>query len=288
MNAFRTLLLFLVFHSLQPIVSYSQKSDSACIFKPEDKQIIEQKLETFRSRSDLPIGELIVEVGLSFQDKPYVVASLENGPLERLVVNLREFDCTTFAETCLALARTVKLGKTDFKTFVNELTQIRYRKGIRQGYASRLHYFSEWISDNEQKGLVSSQPNKAGVRLEKVINFMSTHPGSYPVLKSNPEFIPEIARVEAGLTQSGFWYFPKSMQNELLNAVRHGDIIALTSDIKGIDMNHVGIAVEQNGKIRLLHASQSSQKVSLSEGPITDFIQAESKNSGIAIARPLF
>ena len=31
---------------------------------------------------------------------------------------------------------------------------MRYRGGKRRGYASRLHYFSEWISDGARRGLV--------------------------------------------------------------------------------------------------------------------------------------
>ena len=34
---------------------------------------------------------------------------------------------------------------------------MRYRGGKRRGYASRLHYFSEWISDGAQRGLVADR-----------------------------------------------------------------------------------------------------------------------------------
>jgi hypothetical protein len=259
-----------------------------CIFQAEDKQIAEEKLNLFSSKSKIPISDLIVEIGLSFQGTPYVSASLENGLEEKMVVNLRELDCTTFAENCLALARTVKLGKTDFATYVSELEHIRYRDGIRNQYPSRLHYFSEWIQNNHKRGIVSELVNQNGEKSEKAINYMSTHPSDYPVLKDHPELIPAIAKQEKELTNTGFMYFPKTNIPNLYKNLKHGDIIALTSSIDGVDVNHVGIIIRKGNEFYLLHAPLSGKKVLVSDSPITDFIKPNSKNNGIMIARPVF
>ncbi len=260
-----------------------------CIYQPEDKSIVENILHKFSNEDKKPINELIVEIGLTFLGTPYVAATLENGLDEKLVINLRELDCTTFVETCLALAQTVKLGKTDFESFTNELERIRYRDGIRNQYPSRLHYFSEWIHNNQIKNFISEEPNYQGVKINKSINFMSTHPEDYPVLKSNPELIPDIAEQEKELSVTDFYYFPKKDPENLLKNLKHGDIIALTASIESkVDINHVGLIVLKDGVFHLLHASLSGNKVILSEGSVTDFIQPESKNSGIMIARPIF
>ncbi len=245
-------------------------------------------MKQFAPKSELPMADLIVEIGLSFLGTPYVVASLENGMEEKMVINLRELDCTTFAENCLAIARVVKSGKTDFASFVAELERIRYRDGIRNKYPSRLHYFSEWISNNSQKGIIDETPNQSGVKSDKTINYMSTHPSSYPVLKEHPEIIPEIALQEAGLTKKGFMYFPKNNLPNLYSHLSHGDIIALTSSIDGVDVNHVGIILKKGSEFYLLHAPLSGKKVLVSDGPIADFLKPESKNNGIIIARPVF
>lgn len=255
---------------------------------PEDKQIAEEKLKLFSSKSDLPISELISKIGLSFLETPYVVASLENGLDEKLVINLRELDCTTFVENCLALARAVKLGKTDFESFVAELEKIRYRDGIRSQYPSRLHYFSEWIHNNHKKGLISETPNLNGEKSGKTINYMSTHQAQYPVLKEHPELIPSIAEQEKELTTAGFMFFPKENLSDLFKYLQHGDIIALTSSIEGVDINHVGIAIKKNDGFYLLHAPLSGKKVLISDGQLSDFLKPASKNNGIIIARPVF
>jgi hypothetical protein len=269
-------------------ISVAQSTPNNRIMQPEDKRIAEEKLNVFKPKSALPISELITEIGLSFLGTPYVVASLENGLEEKMVINLRELDCTTFAENCLALARTVKAGNTDFESFVSELVRIRYRDGIRNQYPSRLHYFVEWISNNQDKRIIDGTPNQNGIKSNKVINYMSTHPTNYPVLKEHPELIPTIAAQEKALTQTGFMFFPKNNITNLYKQLQHGDIIALTSNIDGVDVNHVGIILKRGTEFYLLHAPLSGKKVLVSEGPITDFIKPESKNNGIMIARPVF
>lgn len=280
------ILLLLLFIGLN--VSHAQQNNNELIMLPEDKQIAEEKLKLFFSESDLPISELITKIGLSFLETPYIVASLENGLDEKMVINLRELDCTTFVENCLALARTVKLGKSDFESFAAELEKIRYRDGIRNKYLSRLHYFSEWISNNHQKGLIIETPNLNGEKSDKTINYMSTHPAQYPVLKEHPELVPSIAIQEKELTAKGFLYFPKENIPNLYKHLQHGDIIALTSSIEGVDINHVGIVLKKGNEFYLLHAPLSGKKVLVSEGPITDFLKPASKNNGIMIARPVF
>ena len=281
-------LLLVLLTNLNATFAQMKTSPSNCIFQAEDKRIAEEKLKLFSSRSALPISDLIPEIGYSFLGTPYVGATLENGLEEKLVINLRELDCTTFAENCLALARTVKSGKTDFESYAAELEKIRYRNGIRNQYPSRLHYFSDWIHNNAGKKIISEEPNLKGEKFEKTVRFMSSHPESYPVLKAHPELIPEIAEQEKQLSSVSFYYFPKSNPENLLKNLKHGDIIGLTSSTEGMDINHVGIIIWKDGQFHLLHAPLSGGKVLISEGPITDFLKPASKNSGIMIARPVY
>jgi hypothetical protein len=282
-------ILFLVYSlSMSTCFTQAKTGLNDCIYQPEDRKIAEDKLKTFSAKSTLPISELIPEIGYSFIGTPYVGATLENGLEEKMVINLRELDCTTFAENCLALARTVKSGKTDFESFITELEHIRYRNGIRNQYLSRLHYFSEWILNNAAKKIVSDEPNRMGERFNKPIQFMSTHPDSYPVLKAHPELIPTLAEEEKEISAAEFFYFPKNNFENLLKNLQHGDIIGLTSSVDGLDINHVGIIVWKDNQFHLLHAGLSAKMVVISDSPITDFLKPESKNTGIMIARPVF
>lgn len=283
------ILLFLILSmGMNSLCAKSQINLKECIFQPEDQRIAEEKLNAFSSDANLPIADLVVKIGLSFLETPYVAATLENGLEEKLVINLRELDCTTFVESTLALARTIKLKKKDFESFAAELQKLRYRDGIRNQYPSRLHYFCEWIESNDKKGIISGKANQNGIESDKVINFMSTHPSDYPVLKGHPELIPTIAQQEKEISAKGFMYFPKSNIANLYHNLQPGDIIALTSSIDGVDVNHVGIIIKKGNEFHLLHAPLSGKKVLVSDGPITDFLKPQSKNSGIMIARPVF
>ena len=53
---------------------------------------------------------------------------------------------------------------------------MRYRGGERRGYTSRLHYFSEWISDGERRGLVRDRGAElGGVEDARPLRFMTGH-----------------------------------------------------------------------------------------------------------------
>jgi len=279
---------FLIAFSIGPSFSFAQLNPGNSIFKAEDRRIAEEILNRYSSKSTLPLSALITEIGQSFLGTTYVAATLENGLEEKLVINLRELDCTTFVEYCLALARTLKSGKTDFESFASELERIRYRDGIRNQYLSRLHYFSEWIHNNHLKNIVDESPNQKGVKLVKPINFMSAHADKYPVLKAHPELIPSMFDQEKQLSATPFYFFPESDPQKLVENLKHGDIIGLTTSIAGLDITHVGFILMKNGQFLLLHASQTEGKVAISDSPVTDFIKPESKNSGIVIARPIF
>ena len=280
--------IFLILLSCNLNFLYAQSAKSDWLFQPEDKRIAEEKLNLYSSKLNVPISELITEIGLSFVDTPYAAATLENGADEKLVINLRELDCTTFVENCLALALTVKMGKTDFESFAAQLEQIRYRDGLRNQYPSRLHYFSDWVNNNQKKGFIDQTPNLDGELFVNPINFMSTHSSSYLVLKEHPELIQVIAEQEKVLTQTGFLYFPKNDLPNLYKNLEHGDIIGLTSSVDGLDVNHVAIVILKNKEFYLLNASQKAGKVLVSAEPLSDYLKPQSKNNGVIIARPIF
>ena len=109
-------------------------------------------------------GQLMLEIGKFFLGTPYRAGTLETKGAEHLVVNLREHDCFTFVENVVALAWLVKSREKSFDAFRRVLLKIRYRQGRLQGYSSRLHYFSDWIHDNQKKGIVRDVTAEIGGR----------------------------------------------------------------------------------------------------------------------------
>ena len=218
---------------------------------------------------------------------PYVAHTLETQP-EQLIINLRELDCTTFAENCLALARTAKTKKPSFKIFTNEMQLIRYRDGVIDGYPSRLHYFSEWILDNDKKQTVKSLSKSiSDIKFTKNINFMSHHPDSYKPLKNNAVFIEAISKQESNLSNNELYYIPTEKLESLKHKIKNGDIFGITTNVDGLDITHVGIAFFKGDELHFMHASSKAEKVILSEETLYDYLTNRKSATGIMIARPL-
>ena len=254
-----------------------------------DQRIFAEKIELARrERFDtLSIGTMMVRIGESFLGTKYTPGTLEAEGPERLVINLEELDCVTYVENVLALARIVRAGTTTWEAYVAELERIRYRDGRLDGYPSRLHYFSEWIDDNAELGLVRNITRDiGGVPLDEPINFMSTHPDSYRQL-SDPATLQAIREMEARLTNEPRWYIPEDALPGVMSRLENGDIIAATSSIEGLDVAHTGLAVRRDDGVYLMHAPLVGEEVQLSETTIDARIQGFEAQDGIMVARPL-
>lgn len=218
---------------------------------------------------------------------PYVANTLDVQDEETLVVHLDKADCTTFVETVLALVLAEWEEKKDFGSFKRALERIRYRGGKLDGYLSRLHYFSDWIKDNEQKGIVRERTKELGLSLPQVLNlnFMSTHPASYRPLESHPELITKLVEIERGWEKVPVSYIPKDKLNagrkEL--GIRNGDILAITTNISGLDVVHTGFACWMGDKLHLLHASSVLKKVVLDSQTLYDYSKNKKAHTGVRV-----
>ena len=232
------------------------------------------------------MGTTIVSVGKTFTGAPYVARTLEINEEEVLIINLREFDCTTYVENVLAFSLLVSKEEENINAFTSVLRNIRYRDGELKGYPSRLHYFTDWIADNEKKGLVRDISQElGGKKLEKEINFMSEHRDLYPMLKEDSS-LEQIKKTEGELSNRDLYYLPKEEIADAEGRIQNGDIVALATSIDGLDVTHTGFAIRSgDGRIHLLHASSSGQ-VEITQVPLADYLSGIKSNIGIIVARP--
>lgn len=264
--------------------------------KVDDRAIFDEKMALARDEhlDALPLGETIAQLGTSFLGTKYTPGTLEVPGPERLVINLRELDCVTFVENTLALARLVRAGEDDFDAFRAELRRIRYRGGVLDGYPSRLHYFSDWIADAEQKGLVRDVTRElGGVRDTEPLDFMSTNRDAYRQLaqadatgesRSN---LAAIREIEARISARPRYYIPQERIAEAAPHIRSGDIIGATSSVEGLDVAHTGIALWIEGELHLLHAPLVGKSVEISKLPLAERILGIEGQDGIMVARPV-
>lgn len=223
---------------------------------------------------------------------PYVARTLEGGERERLVVNLRQLDCTTYVENVIALYLCIKNGETTFRDFCNYLRKIRYENGIVT-YPTRLHYFSYWIDQNTLTGIVREivpQDSSVTEDSEYDIYYMSSNPEKYPALRKDTSLIDDIAEMEKYFDGKTYRYIPKAkLKNpeSLQPYIKDGDIIAIVTNKKGLDISHIVFAAWHKGNLHLLNASSIHKKVVEEPMSLYKYMMRHPSQTGIRIIRVL-
>ncbi|MGA3281917.1 MAG: N-acetylmuramoyl-L-alanine amidase-like domain-containing protein [Smithella sp.] len=235
--------------------------------------------------SDLSYGDLIVEIGRLFINIPYKAQTLECPDNEKLVVNLSAFDCTTFVETVLALTKCAAAGNISSYELKKYLKLIRYRLGKIDGYSSRLHYFTDWLHDNENKKIITDMSRRLGGKPQrKKINFMTAHSQLYGALKNEAER-RKMSLIEKNLSRKTVYIIGINHFGAIKTEVENGDIIAFATQEEGLDIAHVGFALWQGGCLYLLHASKKEGGVVISKKTLLAYLKQNKKYSGIIVAR---
>jgi len=259
------------------------------IFREKVRWAWEQGLDS------VPIGDAVARFGASFVGTPYEAHTLDPPGPEKLVINLRGFDCVTFVENMLALAHFLRVAPRDalddpvryIPLYGELLRDIRYRDGEMSGYSGRLHYFTDWIWDNQRKDKVQDLSQRLGGVIDpEPIDFMSTHPDAYHQL-SDAAVLEAIRAAEGALNRGERYYLPQDDLTRWVDSIRHGDIIAATSTVAGLDIAHTGIAFRVGSDLHLLHAPLTGDVVEISPLPLAARILGFSSQDGIMVARPL-
>ena len=219
---------------------------------------------------------------------PYVAHTLE-GDEEKLTINIDELDCTTFVETLYALARTTMNGRYSWRDYAHHLEDLRYRHGEMGDYSSRLHYISDWIIDNSNRGNIVDVTSDIGCVRYKIknINFMSTHRDSYPSL-ANDAIYEKIKNFEIGYRNHRFPYVKKESLNskDVKSVVRRGDFVGFVTRIDGLDISHLGVVeLDEKGNIVLLDASMTGGKVMLEAVDLKTQMSKSAKTEGARFFR---
>jgi hypothetical protein len=255
-------------------------ADAQVRYLPEDTVIFARFLD------DSQQGDRdMIRTARFFMNVPYVGGTLEGNREEQLQINLREADCVTFAENVIALHLVLQSDHRTFANFCRILQLIRYRNGIIDGYLSRLHYVGEWLANNEQKGIVSLPAIPGCQTYAPEVSFMSTHCDAYPALKAYPDRCKTMGAIETNINELRLCYIPKEQVKNFEANIRNGDIIAITTHIKGLDIAHMGFALVQNNRAYLLHASSEKKKVIVSDATLHDYLARWKNHSGIIVAR---
>ncbi|MEO0605597.1 MAG: N-acetylmuramoyl-L-alanine amidase-like domain-containing protein [Myxococcota bacterium] len=197
-----------------------------------------------------------------FLGRPYSAFTLvgDAETPEQPVARLDGFDCVTFAESVVALAR----SRTP-EDFWPELRALRYDRG-HVDWAARNHFMNQWIARNRRDGRMRPVAPQATVTTGEVRK-LDLLPGyevqSWPVT-----------------------YVPVSALEILARQAEVGDVVAFVSRKPNLDTFHVGLLVPPEGEapLRVRHAGRKAGRVV--EQPLHEFI-TDNDVPGLLLARPV-
>ena len=280
-------ILSLLFLCILPFTAVHAQKDVDC------SKVDRIKITTWlhEAQSQKKSSNWLLYFGRKFIGTPYVGGTLDRADREKLVVDVSGVDCTTFVEQSLALALCARAGKFDFPTFCNRLARVRYIGGDI-AYLNRNHYFTLWINSNVQAGTVRDiqGPVPPFSAIQKInVSYMSTHWHDYHMLTVHQDWIQGISRMEKGINGLTYRYIPKRLIGDtslMRKAVKSGDILALVTNKKGLDISHVGIAVwNKNGTLHLLNASSIYHRVIVDPMSLAQYMSRHTSQIGIRVCR---
>ncbi len=194
----------------------------------------------------------------------FLCCPYENHPLsgsatspETFTASLSSFDCVTYIETILALARSMTVAD-----FCRRLRFLRYENG-RVEWRLRNHYMTGWIRNNVAQGSI------AEIRAGR-LSVLKTR-----ILSAVPGLPPRRVRFAA---------VPKANMKTYQERLRTGDIIFFISTRKDLDVFHCGILVETAGNLAMRHAARSQGGVV--EQDLREFMK-QNQMSGLIAVRPV-
>lgn len=220
-------------------------------------KVVEKPIETFNKKSLIAkkydnMNEKIHNVGLSFIGIPYLMST-------DTTIRFDSLDCYSFIQTITAIALNSKIENSNYNSFKKILRLTQYRDENITKFSSKYHYFTEWKMNLIARHWGSDfSEYYGGIKTTKKINFLSKIKK-----KSDQELINNENNIE------NFYYIPTNKMP--FDKLVDGDIVAIVSAKKNLDVEHVGIIHKKDNIVHLLHCS-SSKGVIISETPLEDYV----------------
>ena len=213
------------------------------------------------------VCERIQYISGKFLETPYLESTLIGGAAvdEELVVNLSGIDCFTFLDYVESMRRA-----SSFEGFLARLKETRYRSGFVD-YKNRNHFFTDWRDSN--KPFIIDATREVGLektsQCSKSLNLKSDGTlflEGIPIRSRTVDFIPS-AMIGTGV----------------LDLLRTGDYVGIYSELDGLDVSHVGIAIRHDDALYFRHASSAQLYRKVTDQLLVNYTK---EKPGIVVLRP--
>ena len=209
---------------------------------------------------------------------------------ETLRISLEQFECVSFIESSVAVARCGWQGRATGSCFERELIASRYRGGEIGDYASRLHYFTDWIGDNEARHRVHDlTPELGGRPVNRDFFYIASRELQRALVPTaeTAELHRKLALVEARLSATPVAVLDREQAPTVLSTLREGDLVAFVRERPGLLVYHTGFVHWSGGQARLLHASSYHRRVVITTTDVKEYLLRRPERSGVLVVRPL-
>ncbi len=208
------------------------------------------------------------------------------------LINFESMDCVTFLENYLAAALTCQQADAlpqmpadswILESFLLNLERVRYFGGQNCTWEDRIYYFTQALEELESQGLLQDIGAIAGQPFRKRIHYLSSNKTKYPGIRD----WSRIAHYEARLSEAGLHWFPLERIEQYAAVAQSGDLVALATDVKGLDVSHCGLIHVHEGALYFTHASSVKKRI-VYQQDLDDYLSKRTSITGLFVYRPTF
>jgi hypothetical protein len=189
--------------------------------------------------------------------------------------NLNYLDCMTYVEHVLALAASHEASYRN--EFLPRLVDVMYcAKGQSLMNHHRNHFTSVWADNNEEKGYLKNVARKhpKAIRKTLILNKVGNNRTFY--VKD---------RFMISKNSQTIWYFDRQTILNKEIKLRSGDVVAMVTGKKGLDVTHMGFYIENKDKKLLRHASYKLNLVI--DQDFYKYLEKHDSTKGLMVFRPV-
>ena len=283
------LLMFCFGVLLQPLQANPDELLDRCLIVGNSKEMV---LNIVRENGDCFDLEYDVEgIMYNFIGKKYGAGAWGLKPGKTLI-NTHELNCVTFIETVWAILRTkhwlAKHPKANsdedllLANFIQYLDDFRYYNGLNCVWEDRITYFTDQLYQMQDAGLMQDIAAKNGFLFDKKINYVTSNKKKFRGFTD----WERIRLQEDKINAREKFYYPLHEYERYERVAKTGDIVALATNVPGLDVSHCGfISCDKEG-LKFSHASMLKKKVVFKED-FCDYLSNRTTITGFFVFRPL-
>lgn len=227
-----------------------------------------------------------------FKGVPYGAGASNSVGIDKTLVCTSQLNCVTLIEMFWAICYTqyqisqvnIQLTQNQiFNLFLKNLNFIKYYDGLNCELHDRIHYFTDALHQLESRGLLENIGAYNGEPIHKKIHFISGNKKQWAAIKN----WTQIKVIEERMSNRPRYFYPLERIEDYKLYAKTGDIVALATDVPGLDVSHCGYITFRNDSLLFSHASSVRKKVVIEED-LCNYLSKRTSITGIYVYRPLF